>query len=203
MTPGTALILGKIGNLVIFNLICHRGRILYKEVKTMTTSISGITAIGADLYSHNTETQPETTPKIHSSDPKTVGIHFEGDQVDLSSCAKALQLKEQGKPVDEIAKLLNLDVKTVENFLANEHVTTATQALQMKEEGKSITQIANSLNLDEKIVNLYLGIAPTPANIQAQQMKEQGKSVADIAYSLNLDVKTVNLYLGIASESAE
>ena len=165
----------------------------------MASPISEINPLGGDPLAQSGTTLPEPATRTHTSDPKH-GISLpERDTVTLSMSAKARQLKEQGASVDEIAKRLNADVKTVENYLGFVPAPAATVAQRLKQEGESVVQIADRLGADVKTVNRYLGITPAPAANQAKQLKQQGESVMEIANRLGVDLKTVNRYLGIAS----
>jgi DNA-binding CsgD family transcriptional regulator len=165
----------------------------------MASPISEINALGTDPLAQSGTVLQETATRTHTSDPKHGMSLPERDTVTLSMSVKARQLKEQGASVDEIAKRLNADVKTVENYLGIVPAPAATVAQRLKQEGESVSQIADHLGADVKTVNRYLGITPLPAANQAKQLKQQGESVIEIANRLGVDVKTVSRYLGIAS----
>lgn len=52
--------------------------------------------------------------------------HQKADSVELSAQAKALMLRDQGRPLSEIAIIMNLDIKTVQTYLGGVSVTTRT-----------------------------------------------------------------------------
>jgi len=168
----------------------------------MTSPISGINQLGGDLLGHNGAVLPETVTGTHATDHKHGMTRPESDTVTLSESAKARQLKERGASIDEIAKRLNADVKTVEHYLGIAPTPAATVAQQLKQEGEPVSQIADRLGVDVKTVNRYLGIAPVPVENQAKQLKQQGESAIEIANRLGVDIKTVNRYLGVTPAPA-
>lgn len=168
----------------------------------MASPISEINPLGGDLLGQSGKTLPGLAAGVHNQHPVNGVMPPEKDTVTLSMSVKARLLKEQGASVDEIAKRLNADIKTVEGYLGVIPAPAATVAQQLKQEGESIAQIADRLGADIKTVKRYLGITPAPAANQAKQLEQQGESVLDIANRLGVDVKTVNRYLGISSEPA-
>jgi DNA-binding NarL/FixJ family response regulator len=164
----------------------------------MASPISEINPLGGDSFGQSGTVSPEPMNRAHTQHPRNGIMPPEGDTVTLSMSVKARQLQEQGASVNEIAKRLNADVKTVERYLGIVPAPAATVAQQLKQEGESVIQIADRLGADVKTVNRYLGITPAPAANQAKHLKQQGESVIEIANRLGVDVKTVNRYIGIA-----
>ncbi len=169
----------------------------------MASPISEVTPPGGDPYGQAGSTRPDTPAKAHVPDAQSGARRPGGDGVTLSSGAKARRMKEEGEPVGEIAKRLNIDVKTLERYLGVVPEPAEARAEQMKQQGESITQIAESLGVDVGTVNRYLGVLPVPAAVRAQQLKQQGESVLEIADRLGVDVKTVRRYLGGAASPDE
>jgi hypothetical protein len=83
----------------------------------MASPISEMNPSGGDLFGQTAAAQPEAAAKARVPEPKSATIRADGDTVTLSLSAQAKQLKERGESVVEIAKRLNVDVKTLELYL--------------------------------------------------------------------------------------